>query len=210
MKIVQNITVLWALIKDFRMYVYNSCYFIPDNTIYKSVINSMQTVFFSDVDLIWLWYIDNLAIMMIEWLLFNTNFSSYSAMSWHSYQVFWMLIQLIMIHRWTHYHDDWLVLNATFSSISVISWRSYQIDVSFLLFLLLLQECLPALMLYWILKFCQSMEWIFYTGIKWDFSHWWILGTRNLFLACSSLPCELNYCQMSLQLHVLSCNVYVQ
>ena len=39
METVQNITV----IKDFRMYVCNSCYIIPDNTIYKSVINSMQT-----------------------------------------------------------------------------------------------------------------------------------------------------------------------
>ena len=49
METVQNITV----IKDFRMYVCNSCYFIPDSTIYKSVINSMQIVFFqmsSDVD----------------------------------------------------------------------------------------------------------------------------------------------------------------
>jgi hypothetical protein len=34
------------------------------------------------------------------------------------------------------------------------------------------------------------------------FSHRWILGTRNLFLACSSLPCELNYRQIILQLRV--------
>ena len=48
-----------------------------------------------------------------------------------------------------------------------------------------------ALMLYWFFfKFCQS------------FSHRWILGTRNIFLACSSLPCKLNYRQIILQLRV--------